>query len=197
MGVSDAQLVQRIGRRDAAAFESLYARHRAAIRRHLQRIVRDADAADDLTQETFLRVWTRAEQWDGRGGCAGWLLRIATNLALNSIRARRRRREVPLEAPPSSREAEEEAPPGWLVDAAALGPEDYCLREERLRLLRRLIHALPDDKRAVVRLAHESEMEMQDIAARLGVPEGTVKSRLHYARKALREAWHELGMEEE
>lgn len=198
MGLSDAQLLKRIGRRDAEAFEVFLARHRAAIRRHLQRIMRDTDAADDLTQETFLQVWMHAEQWDGRGGCMGWLLRIATNLALNSLRARRRRREVPLDAPLSPHEAEEDnAPPSWLVDAIALGPEDYCLREERLRMLRNLIAALPDDKRAVVRLAHESEMDIHDIALHLGIPDGTVKSRLHYARNTLREAWRDLGMEEE
>ncbi|OPZ81211.1 MAG: ECF RNA polymerase sigma factor SigW [bacterium ADurb.Bin429] len=95
-------------------------------------------------------------------------------------------------------DAEDDAtPPGWLMDAAALGPEDCCLREEQVRLLRGLIAALPDDKRAVVRLAHEAGMEIGEIAMRLGIPDGTVKSRLHYARKTLRDAWRDLGMEEE
>ena len=55
--------------------------------------------ADDLTQETFLRVWTRSEQWDGRGSFTGWLYRIATNLALNHLRSVKRRRQRPLELP--------------------------------------------------------------------------------------------------
>ena len=62
-------------------------------------LVRDEPAAEDLLQETFLRVWTRAGQWNGQGTFKGWLFRIATNLALNHLRTRRRRPEQPLELP--------------------------------------------------------------------------------------------------
>src|ERR671932_347450 len=93
MTPSDPELLAQIRARDAGAFETLFARYRELVRRQAQRIVRDESAADDLVQEVFLRVWTRSEQWDGRGACKAWLFRIATNLALNHLRTVRRRRE--------------------------------------------------------------------------------------------------------
>ena len=84
---SDRQLMSRIQQRDAEAFEEFFARHRGRLLRHLIRTVREKSAADDLLQEVFLRVWTRAGQWDGRGAPLGWLYRIATNLALNHVRS--------------------------------------------------------------------------------------------------------------
>ncbi len=67
MHLPDRELVTCIRSHDAAAFEAFYARHREKVRRHLLRMLRQEEAAEDLVQETFLRVWTRADQWDGRG----------------------------------------------------------------------------------------------------------------------------------
>ena len=96
---SDQDLIERIRERDAKAFETLFARYTETIRRHVARIVRDDSAAEDVVQEVFLRVWTCAAQWDGRGTFKAWLFRIATNVALNHLRAMRRRREQQLEVP--------------------------------------------------------------------------------------------------
>jgi len=183
--LSDEELIRRIVRRDAGAFEIFYARHRDRINRHVMRMVHDADGAEDLTQEAFLRVWTCAEQWDGRGACLSWLLRIATNLAYNQLRSRGRRRELPLELS----DDEEHPAPGWMLDAASLGPEAVYEQSERRDLIRRLVENLPEEKRQVIRLVHEAEMEIHDVAATLGIPEGTVKSRLFYARKQLAREW--------
>src|SRR5687767_2583288 len=87
----DHCLMDRIRRRrDGAAFETLTARYREPLLRHLVSMVRDGAAADDLLQEALLRVWTRADRWDGRGAVKAWLFRIATNLALNHLRTVRR-----------------------------------------------------------------------------------------------------------
>ena len=91
MVATDGDLIQRVLCSDAAAFDALYERHASAVRWRLVQVVRDEAAADDLLQETFLRLWTRAEQWQGTGSVAGWLMRIATNLALNHLRSKRRR----------------------------------------------------------------------------------------------------------
>ena len=189
MMLSDEELMRRIVQRDAEAFETFYARHRDRIHRHLLRMVHDADGAEDLTQEAFLRVWTRAEQWDGRGACLSWLLRIATNLAYNQLRTLQRRRELPLDGTPD--DEEEQPAPGWMIDAASLGPEAVYEQAERRDLIRRLVDTLPEEKREVIRLVHEAEMEIHDVAATLGIPEGTVKSRLFYARKHLAREWHD------
>ena len=93
MGPSDQDLMRRVQERDAGAFETLFSRYREPLRRHRARTVRDDAAADDLAQELFLRVWTRAEQWDGRGAFKAWLFRIAANIALNHLRSVRRREQ--------------------------------------------------------------------------------------------------------
>ncbi len=91
MTLSDHELMARVRERDAGAFEALCERNGEPLRRHMLRMLRDADAAEDVLQETLLRAWTHAAQWDGRGTPRAWLFRIATNLALNHIRALRRR----------------------------------------------------------------------------------------------------------
>jgi RNA polymerase sigma-70 factor (ECF subfamily) len=194
--LSDQDLVHRVLERDGRAFEALFGRYGEMIRRHLARIVRDDAAAQDLVQEVFLRVWTRAEQWDARGSFKAWLYRIATNLALNHLRTVRRRREQPLETPADwDEEGEESTIQAWMIDASALGPDAIVELAERRESLRRLIGQLPDDKRQVIRLVHEMEVSLRDAADELGIPEGTVKSRLYYAKRRLAREWTGLDTE--
>jgi RNA polymerase sigma-70 factor (ECF subfamily) len=189
---SDGDLVNLILERDAHAFETLFERYGEMILRHLRRITGDDVAAQDLLQEAFLRVWTRAAQWDGRGTFRAWLYRIATNLALNHLRTVRRRRELPLDVEDDWDEDEGDLVPAWMADASALGPDAAFEMAEEREQFRRLVHALPDEKRAVFRLVHEMEMTIRDAADELGIPEGTAKSRLHYAKRRLTRDWQAL-----
>ncbi len=189
---SDEYLLGRIGERDAEAFETLLTRYQESVRGHLLRTVRDPNTAEDLTQEVFLRVWTRGEQWNGHGPFRVWLFRIATNLALNYLRTVRRRRECPLELP-SDGPDEESVPriPDWMIDRANAGPERALEQGERRRQLQHLVEELPREKREVFRMVFDAEMEIRDVAESLGVPPGTVRSRLHYIRKRLAREWDE------
>jgi RNA polymerase sigma-70 factor (ECF subfamily) len=189
---SDGDLVKLILERDAHAFEMLFERYGEVTRRHLRRITGDDAAAQDLVQEAFLRVWTRAAQWDGRGSFKAWLYRIATNLALNYLRTVRRRRELPLDAEDDGEEDEGDLVPAWMVDASAPGPDAALERAEEREQVQQLVEALPDGKRTVFRLVHEMEMTLRDAAEELGIPEGTAKSRLHYAKKRLAREWRAL-----
>jgi RNA polymerase sigma-70 factor (ECF subfamily) len=192
---ADRDLVLRIRARDANAFEILVERYEEMMRRHLARIVRDDAAVQDLIQEVFLRVWTRSKQWSGAGSFKAWLYRIGTNLALNHLRTLRRRREQPLEFQDDWDDDEEESrAPAWMVDASALGPDRALELTERRETLRKLVEELPEEKREVFRLVHEMEMSMRDVADELGIPEGTVKSRLFYAKKVLVREWQDLDM---
>ena len=107
MNETDLSLVRGVVRREEDAFSRLYDRYRGLVTAHLIQIVRDPGVSDDLTQETFLRVWHRAGQWSGEGSFRSWLLRIATNLALNHLRSVKRRREQPIVPlrPPEDEEA--------------------------------------------------------------------------------------------
>lgn len=192
MEPTDQDLVAQVSQRQAPAFELLFNRYGEWVCAHLRRIVRDHGTADDLSQEVFLLLWNRAEQWNGQGPFRAWLLRIATNLALNHLRAVQRRREQPLDLPLGV-EAEEETPvPAWIADASALGPDVLFEEAERQERLRRLIEELPEDKREVFRLIHDAQMEIREVARQLSIPEGTVKSRLHHARRRIARQWQDL-----
>ena len=201
MEQSDQILIRKTVKRDGAAFETLFARYSAPVRQHILSIVRAESAAEDLVQEVFLRVWTRAEQWNGQGEFKSWLFRIATNLAFNHLRTVRRRRQEPLETPPDEFDDEEERPPDpdWMIDTSSHGPEVMVEQAEQSQLLWQLVDGLPQEKREVLHLIYQKEMALREAAIELGIPEGTVKSRLYYSIKHLAREWKEIasGWEEE
>jgi RNA polymerase sigma-70 factor, ECF subfamily len=183
---SDVELLRRIGLRDRYAFDALFRRYASRLRARLQRIVQDPIAVEDLLQEAFFRVWTRADRYKGRGPVAAWLYRIASNLALNHLRSTRRRRELPLEGPAVDDPDEEMATlSSRIAESAMPGPEAEFEQAELRQEVERLVRELPESKRDVLRLVHGQELSVDEAAAALGVPAGTVKSRLFYGRKAL------------
>ncbi|MHC5040061.1 MAG: RNA polymerase sigma factor [Planctomycetota bacterium] len=179
---SDHDLMQRLLEGIPEAFEELFKRYERPVFLRLLKIVRQESSAEDLLQEVFLRLWTCADQWRGTGSLAGWLLTTATRLALNHQRSLRRRRVQSIDVRGEPGEEEETQLPGWMIDAAALRPDHILEEEERRAALRRLTHALPEGQREVLRLVHEAGMEIREVAEELGIPPGTVKSRLHHAR---------------
>lgn len=190
MTPSDTDLIKSILSRDADAFAVLFARYNGPVTDHLTRMLRDAGAADDVAQEVFLRVWNRADQWSGTGAFRAWLFRVATNLALNYLRGKKRRREQPLEMPSLYDETEDDnLVPGWMIDHASLGPDAQVERTEQRKRLQKLIADLPREKREVFEMVHQGDLALGEVAARLGIPEGTVKSRLFHARKKLAQEW--------
>jgi RNA polymerase sigma-70 factor (ECF subfamily) len=183
---TDPQLIRQIQAGDTVAFETFFARYRQAMQAHVARIVCEPAATEDLVQEVFLRVWTRAEQWQGSGSVKGWLYRIATNLSLNHLRSVKRRPQQPLEIPTD--DGDDDNPvPGWMVDASALTPEAQLEIVEQQKLLGQLIETLPPDKQDVFRMVYDDEMDLHSVATALEIPEGTVKSRLYHSRKKIAE----------
>lgn len=181
-------LIQAVMQGDAAAFDELFARHAEAVRLRLAKIVRDASAAEDLTQEVFLRLWTKAEQYNGSGSVEHWLLRTATNLALNHLRSQRRRPTRPLQANDGDAGDDHDIA-GNLPDTLSCAPDDLTERSERQHLLWVILRTLPDAQRDVLQLMLERHMDIAQIARELGIAPGTVKSRLHYARQQIRDQW--------
>jgi len=190
---SDRILVERISRRDSQAFDVLMQRYSRQVKVHLLRIVRDEAAADDLAQDVALRVWERASQWNGQGPFRAWLMRVATNLALNHLRSIRRKRERPLALPERSAEEDDEnLVPGWMIDTSSLGPAEVVDLAEQKELLRDLLKTLPEEKRQVLQMVHEEGMDLTEVAEAMGVPVGTVKSRLHYTFRWLGRQWLDM-----
>lgn len=197
MTSSDDDLMRQIQKRDEQAFDVLFVRYRNRVTYHTQHIVRDAQLAEDLAQEVFLRVWNRADQWRGDGTFKAWLFRMATNLALSHLRKAQTVRERPLNMPDDLMADEDEyKPPAWFTEAVTQGPDAEIEYAEQYRILRGLVDDLPDEKREVFKLVYDSELEIRDAAKELGIPEGTVKSRLYHGRQHLAREWRKLEQED-
>ncbi|HET7676431.1 MAG TPA: sigma-70 family RNA polymerase sigma factor [Candidatus Limnocylindrales bacterium] len=194
-GTTDAELMARVVQRDEEALLSLYDRHGEAVFRVAHRLLGDRHLAEDVMQETFLTLWTRAELFDRRQGpVAVWLLTIARNRAVDRLRAAGRRpATVPLSAvfaDGAQPDAERVLPRGGLV-AAAPAPElpEAMLEAGWLRgVVREALAQVPDQERRALELAYFEELTQSEIALRLGWPLGTVKTRTRRALHRLRTA---------
>ena len=198
MTSSDDDLMRQIQVKDEQAFDVLFVRYKSQVQYHIQRIVHRASVAEDLAQEVFLRVWNRADQWRGDGPAKAWLFRMATNMAISHLRKAQTVRERPLDLPDDlmGDEDENNKPPEWFVQAVSQGADIEFEQAEQADIVRGLVDELPEEKREVFRLIYESELEIRDAAARLGVPEGTVKSRLFNGRQQIAQKWRKLEQED-
>lgn len=192
---TDEELLRLIQRQDNQAFEALHARYQAALNRHTRSIVHEEDASADLVQEVFIRVWQKAEQWNGTGSVKGWLYKIATNLSLNHLRSQKRRPQqslVPPEEYPTSEELSDDwetRVPARLMESASLSPEVVVEQAEEKRQIWAMVDELSTDKSQVFRMVYESEMDLRSVADALDIPEGTVKSRIYHSKRQLAARW--------
>ena len=177
----DLLLIRRIVGRDETAVAELYDRHSRAVFSVVMRILRSPSDAEDVLQEVFVRVWTRADTYDSRlGSPVAWLLRIARNRAIDRLRAKRSRGDV--DAPAAEHE---------LVDAVAVaGPAaDPSLFAQGAATADAVAHALaslPEAQRVLIEAAFFDGYTHQELAARFGVPLGTVKTRIRTGLAAMR-----------
>jgi RNA polymerase sigma-70 factor, ECF subfamily len=174
---SDFELIQEIIRGDEKAFLMLYDRFASHVYGLTLRVLGDAMLAEEATQDTFLKLWSRARQFaPSQGELAYWLLTIAHRTALDRLRLENRR------VPASNAHDPEEA---W-----SLIPDENTMNaDSRWRSLHFAVQTLPDDQRQVIDLAYYKGMSQSEIAEVLGWPLGTVKTRLRTAMQTLRQQW--------
>jgi RNA polymerase sigma-70 factor (ECF subfamily) len=164
---------------DRDAFEALYQRLAPAVMSFLVHLTGDRGLAEDVVQETFAKAWRAAGRYDpARGRVRTWLFQIAKNHAWNELPRWRRERASGLEA------VERDAPAGTPDDA---GPEGAASRAEAGVALRAAMESLSETLRAVFVLARVEGRPQAEVAEVLGIPLGTVKSRLAAAEAFLRE----------
>lgn len=177
----DERLVKNAQRGELASFNSLVTRHERAVFNVCLRLLRDAAAAEDAAQDTFVKAWTSLDQFRG-GMFRPWLLRIASNRCYDILRARGRRPADSLDAQPY------EIEPEWTSQAPqSEHPETFATRRELSFHLERALAALPEDQRLAVILADVQGYGYEEVAAVTGVALGTVKSRISRARARLRQ----------
>jgi RNA polymerase sigma-70 factor, ECF subfamily len=186
MARSDVQLMLDVKAGDERSFELLLQRYRTPLVNFLFRMVRAREEAEDLAQEVFLRVYRARKDYVPSAKFTTWLFRIATNLALNSVRDNRyQRMEVSLDAPVTVDAQDGDEKP---LDIAEKHPniEQYLVEEARKKMIRHAIDKLPEKQRAAVLLHKYQELDYGDIAKILECSESALKSLLFRAYETLR-----------
>lgn len=165
---------------DTASYELLVRRHARELHQFVQRFTGNSASAEDVVQETFLQVYHSANSFDRTRRLKPWLFTIAANKARDHLRRLGRRREVPLEAQISP-DQDGSARFVDLFSGNDVQPVDDLAVEEKRRLVRRVAEAMPAKLSEVLILAYFHRFPYREIAEILGIPLGTVKSRLHAA----------------
>ena len=174
---SEAALVARARTGDHHAFEILIRRYKDRVLNLARRIVGDADAAQDVAQETFIKAYQKLRRFRGKSRFATWLYRIAVNEARAYLRAQRRRR-----ARWDKQKALEVSKPAHVEPS------------ERAGRLVELLDELPEKQRIALALFYLQELSVSEIAQLVGAPDGTVKAWLSRGRERLRKSARERGL---
>lgn len=179
----DEELIRRIQAGDDSAFDTLVRHYLPKSLRIARRFCRNPEDAADAVQEAFLRVYTNIDKFDFRGRFSTWFFRILTNLCLNQARALRRFKKIFVRPEHPLPETE------WLDRLNNFAGESDPHREQEQAELYRAIDAglekLPPPQRLVLILYDLEGFSQHEIAQMLEIPEGTVMSRLYYARRAM------------
>jgi len=176
--IPDDDLLHAIARNDEGALAAIYDRYRLILFGLILRILHDREEAEDCLQEVFLQVWRRARDFDeSRGRAFTWLVTIARSRALDRLRASGSRLKLATEAA--------QVAPDEVGDAA-----EEAVQSEQGALVREALAELPEEQRRALLLAYFEGLTQTEIAARLGDPLGTVKTRMRSGMIKLRELLH-------
>jgi RNA polymerase sigma-70 factor, ECF subfamily len=177
----DAQLMLRVREGDHSSFGMLLERHRGPVVHFLYRMVQNQAVSEELAQEVFLRVYRSRETYEPTAKFTTWLFRIATHVALNSIRDRKKEK--------GHESLDEEMLDGTERQVAERQPtvEQEMVHEVKLREVRQAIEALPAKQRAAVLMHKYESLDYAQIAGVLGCSESAIKSLLFRAYETLRD----------
>jgi RNA polymerase sigma-70 factor (ECF subfamily) len=177
--LDEAELVARIAKGDEHAFLTIYDRYAARVHALTLRILSDSMLAEEATQDTFLKLWSRARLYlNERGSLLLWLLTIAKRTALDRLRMEARRPMLSDSSDPDD---------VWLL----VPDSDTVSEESRWRSLYFAVQSLQPEYRQVIELAFYQGLSQSEIAEVLGWPLGTVKTRVRAAMEHLRAKWNE------
>jgi RNA polymerase sigma-70 factor, ECF subfamily len=177
----DDPLLKRLAAGDQQALRQLIARHQLRVFRFITRLVRSEAVAEELTNEVFLEAWRNAKSFEGRSNPVTWLLSIAHNKAVSSLRKRRE-------------QAWDEDQAREIADGND-DPEVVAQKADKGALMRKCMDSLTAEHRVIIDLVYYQEQSVAEASAILGIPEATVKTRMFYARKRLGELLKAAGID--
>lgn len=175
-----SDLLQKVAQsRDVEAFRKLFELYGPRVKSYMMRQGANSTTAEDLAQETLLTVWRKAQLYsDEKGSATTWIFTIARNLRIDRLR-----REVSWQPLPENRDEEASDAPD---------PEEEVTEKERRDKVRAVLATLPPDQSEVVTLSYVEGLSHSEIAERLGLPLGTVKSRMRLAYQKVKEAVEDI-----
>lgn len=182
---TDEYLLSLVANQDAGAYEQLYDRHSRTIYSLILRIVRDPSIAEELLQDVYWQIWRDAGQYNESGAAAAWMFRIGRNRSLDELRRRKSRPQ-----------ADDQAD----IESAyrAKGTEQPSAESEAVYQIKRqqivaALSDLPPDQKVCVEMAYFEGLTHKEISIRLGIPAGTVKSRLRIGMEKLERSLRRVG----
>ena len=184
---SDEQLIAQVARGDTAAYETLYDRYCSAVMGLALKITGDRSLAEEVVQETFWRVWRKADLFQTqRGAFTSWFFGITRNVSIDVLR----RQKTQIQPVEETEQIIEQA-----VDPSMNVPEAAWLREKHQQM-QAAIATLPNEQRNVIEMAYFRGLTRQEIAQATGEPLGTIHTRARLALQKLREELQMQGFEE-
>ncbi len=193
MFVSDEDLMMKCRKGDIGAFELLVRRYQNPLINYIHRFIDDYHRSEDLSQETFLRVFKSASRYKPTASFKSWLYTIATNLCRNEIRNRSRRNTCSFE------ELVEEGTDVYdteiMRDTRYL-PDVLLEKKEQRQIIRKALAQLPDNQRVALTLVTYQDLRYEEVAEILGCSVGAVKALIHRARQKMKKLLIKAGIRE-
>jgi RNA polymerase sigma-70 factor (ECF subfamily) len=194
-GPPDLEVIQRVRNGESEAFRLLVERYQARAYRLALRVLRDEEAARDAVQDAFVKAYSALGRFEGRSSFFTWFYRLVMNQCLDARRRDKSAREVAFEEGSGQEpvpEASFESVPE--VDGVSFAPAASLMRKQLLDHLAQAVERLPPAARETLLLREVDGLSYTEIATALGIPKGTVMSRLHYARKQVQKWLVEAGV---
>jgi RNA polymerase sigma-70 factor (ECF subfamily) len=183
--LTDQDVVARARAGSEAAYRELIGRYQRPVFSLVYRMVRDREKAEDLAQETFIKVLNALDRYDPKYKFSSWIFKIAHNAALDHLR-KKEPETLSLDGSPHAETADEASASAVLVASDEENPEEYAESRELGGEIERAIARLRPEYRTAIVLCHVEGLPYEEIAETMGVPLGTVKTFIHRARNELR-----------
>lgn len=177
----DRELIARVAKQDSAALRALFTLHQVRLFRFLIRIVRNDAIAEELVNETFIKVWTKAGTFNGKSQVSTWIFTIARNEAMSLLRKK------------SEAELDDEA--ASQIEDESDTQDITVAKKDKGALMRACIDKLSDAHREIVDLVYYQEKSIQEVSTILQIPGNTVKTRMYHARQQLSTHFKRAGID--
>ena len=187
MSVAERLLIVRLKEREEAAFSEVFRLYGDKVFSLIYRMIGSRQEAEDVTQEVFISVFKTVDGFRGESKFSTWLLRIAANHCKNRIKYLARRPSEGVDMDDTGQQPVPSMSAGPALQAQIDGPDKLMEAAEMDQITQRAIDALDEEQKLLVILRDVDELSYQEIGEITGLPEGTIKSRLHRARTAIKE----------